>query len=157
MERCCNRVRLYGITHKPKCQCDQYCKNSSKDFSKCSLKCCSYVVNRSSCDLAVCSDCLILLCHNRFCIDSCHSKECRDPHPEDCSRSSNCKCCCCSGNITGSYLCCNCCCQCLEWWHSIRSGFSFLTEQTAKSSFHSFAKSSYLDKPKSEREPKART
>ena len=150
MECCCDRVGLYSITHESECQCDQYCENSGKDFSKCSLERCSYVVYRTSCNLSVCSDRLILLSHDGLCINGCHSEECCDPHPEDCSSSTNCKCCCRSGDITGSHLCCNGCRKRLERRHSVFTCFSFLAEQTTKGSSHTFAKSPDLDKTKSD-------
>ena len=91
-----------------------------------------------------------MLCHNSFRIDGCHSEECTDPHPEDGARPSGCNRCRCSGNITGSYLGGNRCCQSLKGTETIFS-FSSMQRKITKQCFHSGTKLSYLNKFQAER------
>ena len=150
MEGCRNRVRLHGISHKSERQDDQNSKNASQHLSKGPFECSADIVYRASCNLTVFSYLLILLSHNSLCEDRSHSKESRDPHPEDCSWATYRQRCSRSCNVAGSYLCGNRCRQCLERRHAVRSRLAFLVEQSPERPPHAFAKSPHLDKAKTE-------
>ena len=148
---CCDWVRLNCIAH------ESNCKNSCQNFSERSFKCSSYVIYRTTGYGSVITDLLELLSHNRFCEDRWHSEECADPHPEDCSRTTDCNCSCSSGDITGTNLSSNRCCKCLERRHSVFSGIPFLAKKSAKSSVPSIFKTTDLDKSMLKCEQQANT
>ena len=155
VKSCRDRVRLHGISHESKRQDDQHGKNASQHLSKGSFECGTDIVYRASCNLTVFSYLLILLSHDSLCEDRSHSKESRDPHPENCSRSAYCQRCSRSCNIAGSHLCGNRCRQRLERRHAVRSRLAFLFEQSPECPPHAFAKSPHLDKAKTEWKPQA--
>ena len=148
--KCCtDRVGLYHISHKSQGQNDSYRKETCQEFSKSALEYVFYIIYRASYIVSV-FQFSCMLCHNSFRIDGCHSEECTDPHPEDGARPSGCNRCRCSGNITGSYLGGNRCCQSLKGTETIFS-FSSMQRKITKQCFHSGTKLSYLNKFQAER------
>ena len=148
--KCCtDRVGLYHISHKSQGQDDSYRKETCQEFSKSALEYVFYIIYRASYIMSV-FQFSCMLCHNSFRIDGSHSEECTDPHPEDGTRSSGCNRCCCSGDITGSYLGGNRCCQSLKRTETIFS-FPAMQRKITKQCFHSGTKLSYLNKFQAER------
>ena len=153
MERSRNRIGLNRVSHKSKRKDQEHSKNCRQDFTKDSLKRCPDIVNRTTRYNAVFSDLLVLLRHNSFAVDRRHSEEGCYPHPKDRTRTANGDRCCGTCNITGTYLCSDCSRKSLERAHAVLAGISFFGKETSKSPPHSFLKSSYLNKSRTEREP----
>ena len=108
------RVRLNHVTHEAKCKDNSYREESSKELTESTLKCLSNIVNRTTCYFSVLINYLGCLSHTSLAVDCSHTKEGCKPHPEDCSRTTANYSCSTTGDITGSNLCCNCSCKCLE-------------------------------------------
>ena len=122
VERITDGVRLYHISHKAKCQNNGYGKEACQCFSKRSLECVGNVVNRSSDNFSVLIAAFGDLREIRLAVDRCHAEERSKPHPEDGSRAAGYECGRTSCDVSGSDLCGDRCCKCLEGSHAVFSG-----------------------------------
>ena len=81
-------------------------KKACQEFAEFSFKNIFYVVHRTAYNDAVFFYSGVLR-HNGLRINGGHTKECADPHPENCTRSSGSNGRGCAGNVSRTYLRCN--------------------------------------------------
>ena len=140
-----DRVGLHHISHETEGKRNKNSKGNCHHFSQCSLECGFNIVNRSAGYLSVLF-LFIGLCKNSLTVDSSHSEECGNPHPENSSRTAAYDSGCRSGKVSCTNLCCNRRCNSLERRHL--SGIMLFTIQTEMSEHQlkALSKTAQLDK-----------
>ena len=103
-----------------------------------------YVVHRTAYNDAVFFYSGVLR-HNGLRINGGHTKECADPHPENCTRSSGSNGRSCAGNVSRTYLRCNGCRQSLKGTETVFTAFP-MKRKAAEHFLHSRAELPYLNK-----------
>ena len=108
MECIADGVRLYSVTEQTQSQSDQDCENTSQHLTEGTLVSFADVVHRSA-DVASIRQLLSgSLCQNCLAENGSHAEECRYPHPEYCARAAGCDSRSNTGDVTGTYLTCDC-------------------------------------------------
>ena len=108
MECITDGVCLYCVTEKSQSQSDQNCEDTSQYLTEGTLVSFTDVVHRSA-DVASVGKLLSgSLSQNCLAEDGSHTKECGYPHPEYCTRAAGCDSRSNTGDVTGTYLTCDC-------------------------------------------------
>ena len=139
-----DRIGLYHISHKAKGQDQGNGEKSCQKTAETSFKRRLDIIDRTSGKSSVFNHSGMLR-HNGFRIDCSHAEESAYPHPENSSRASCGDGCGRSGNVSGSHLSGDGCCQCLERAESVFAAFA-MERKVSEQGFHSGAEFPDLNK-----------
>ena len=139
-------IGLYHISHKAKGKNKSNGEKSRQKTSETSFESSLDVVNGTAHKRAVFYHSGVLG-HNGFGIDGSHPEKSAYPHPENSARTAGSNGCCGAGDVSGTYLSCDCRRQRLKRAQTVLAAFP-VKRKVSKKSFHTCSEFSDLDKTK---------